>query len=185
MVNHLYRSRNDRRHQQATLLNEWAQTQTAPIVAVGDYNFDWDIANGESDHDQGYDNMTADGVFEWVQPATLIKTQCCPRFNSILDFVFVAGDALGWTATSEIAEIRGGYCTTNNSTESDHRPVFAFLEPEESVVMTNEDPGVLTTPRYELGAVSPTVVWVLDRISGKVKRCESNGSRPICTRNSQ
>ena len=40
MVNHLYRSKADRRHEQAQLLNEWAQNQTLPVIAVGDYNFD-------------------------------------------------------------------------------------------------------------------------------------------------
>ena len=32
VVNHLYRSREDRRHQQATELNLWASVQTLPVV---------------------------------------------------------------------------------------------------------------------------------------------------------
>jgi hypothetical protein len=35
MVNHLYRSHTDRRHEQALLLNEWARSQTLPVIAVG------------------------------------------------------------------------------------------------------------------------------------------------------
>lgn len=68
MVNHLYRSNNTARHQQAQLLNQWARTQAFPVIAVGDYNFDWSVENGDQDHDLGYDNMVKDGVFTWVRP---------------------------------------------------------------------------------------------------------------------
>ena len=47
MVNHLYRSRDDERHKQAQLLNDWAENQTLPVIAVGDYNFDWEVRAGE------------------------------------------------------------------------------------------------------------------------------------------
>jgi endonuclease/exonuclease/phosphatase family metal-dependent hydrolase len=67
MVNHLYRSRADRRHEQATLLNAWAANQSLPVIATGDYNFDWSVTNGDADHDEGYDNLTAGGVFDWLR----------------------------------------------------------------------------------------------------------------------
>ena len=38
MVNHLYRTKEARRHLQADLLNEWASQQQLPVIAVGDYN---------------------------------------------------------------------------------------------------------------------------------------------------
>jgi endonuclease/exonuclease/phosphatase family metal-dependent hydrolase len=63
MVNHFYRSNAEGRHEQARLLNAWARQQTLPVIAVGDYNFDWDVTNGETMHDQGYDLLTAEGVF--------------------------------------------------------------------------------------------------------------------------
>jgi endonuclease/exonuclease/phosphatase family metal-dependent hydrolase len=63
MVNHLYRGNADGRHEQARLLNAWAREQTIPVIAVGDYNFDWDVTTGETVHDQGYDLLTAEGVF--------------------------------------------------------------------------------------------------------------------------
>jgi hypothetical protein len=53
----MYRSKADRRQEQASMLNLWASTQTLPIIAVGDYNFDWDVDQGEVVHDKGYDNM--------------------------------------------------------------------------------------------------------------------------------
>ncbi|MCP4411091.1 MAG: hypothetical protein GY808_00735, partial [Gammaproteobacteria bacterium] len=99
MVNHLYRSKADKRHLQATLLNNWAESQQIPVIAVGDYNFDWSVTNGDTDHDDGYDNMIADSVFEWIRPTTLYKTQDS-NYNSILDFVFVSGDAKNWDISS-------------------------------------------------------------------------------------
>lgn len=62
-VNHLYRSRADQRHLQAQLLNRWARQQPLPVIAVGDYNFDWNVTNGEASHDAGYDHLTAEGIF--------------------------------------------------------------------------------------------------------------------------
>ena len=52
MVNHLYRTKDFQRYEQARLLNLWASQQTLPIIAVGDYNFDWSVAVGEKVHDQ-------------------------------------------------------------------------------------------------------------------------------------
>lgn len=124
VVNHLFRGNAASRRQQATALNAWAATQTLPVVAVGDYNFDWNLPNGEASHDVGFDNMTANDTFRWVRPATLLKTQCSPQFNSVLDFVFVAGPARNWQGTSEILFHEPTYCTADNQ-HSDHRPVRA------------------------------------------------------------
>lgn len=126
MVNHLYRSRAERRHQQAQLLNAWARNQTVPVIAVGDYNFDWSVIGGDGDHDAGYDQMTADGVFRWVRPTQLIRTQCSEH-DSVLDFVFVAGPAQAWQGTSEILETQPSYCPDSAAT-SDHRPLLATFE---------------------------------------------------------
>ena len=40
VVNHLYRSSESSRHEQARLLNAWGRSQELPIIAAGDYNFD-------------------------------------------------------------------------------------------------------------------------------------------------
>lgn len=45
MVNHLNRGNSNSRQQQAKGLREWARRQSLPIVAVGDYNFDFDFRN--------------------------------------------------------------------------------------------------------------------------------------------
>lgn len=122
-VNHLYRGNAAGRHEQARLLNQWAAGQSLPVIAVGDYNFDWEVVNGEVAHDRGYDEMTASGVFGWVRPATLVKSQCSERYNSVLDFVFVSGTAQTWPATAEIV-VKAGDCPDDERT-SDHRPMRA------------------------------------------------------------
>jgi endonuclease/exonuclease/phosphatase family metal-dependent hydrolase len=144
-----------RRHQQATLLREWALDQTLPVILAGDFNFDWNPVNGESDHDLGYDNLTLNGSVEWVRPPELATTQCdiqgngC-RFNSVLDFVFVAGSAQDWGATSEIliADFPLPFATGN----SDHRPlktIFTFgaivVEPVVTKAMLLEKIAALET----------------------------------------
>jgi len=125
MVNHLYRSNEGARHEQAEGLNIWARGQDLPIIAVGDYNFDWEVEGGDDDHDRGYDEMTKDGIFAWVRPATLVKTQASPRYNSVLDFVFVADKEQEWDAVSEIELMREPF--TDDDSTSDHRPVKALF----------------------------------------------------------
>jgi len=139
MVNHLYRSRDDERHKQAALLNDWAARQTLPVIAVGDYNFDWDLLDDQ--HDTGYDLMTAGGRFTWVRPETLVTTQCSGwpcEFNSVLDFVFSAGAAQSWRAEAEILVGPGDF--PDDNTTSDHRPVLArfWSEDEQASVVPTQ-----------------------------------------------
>jgi endonuclease/exonuclease/phosphatase (EEP) superfamily protein YafD len=92
---------------------------------VGDYNFAWDVQQSETAHDVGYNLLTADGVFVLVRPPHLIKTECA--FDSVLDFVFVAGAARRWRASSQILAAQNSYCPDDN-TRSDHRPVLARFD---------------------------------------------------------
>lgn len=126
MANHLYRTNSSRRHQQATVLNQWiASNPGKPVINAGDFNFDWDVRNGDQDHDQGYDNLVANDRFNWVRPTALLKTQC--SYDSVLDFVFVANGAKSWNATSTILFTDPSYCPDTNQ-GSDHRPVLAQFE---------------------------------------------------------
>jgi hypothetical protein len=136
MVNHLYRTDNEARHEQARLLNAWAREQMLPIIAVGDYNYDWDVAQGEMNHDHGFDVMTTDDIFVWIRPEFLVATQCSRQFNSVLDFVFAAGGAKAWQGSSEILERQAEYCPDTNAT-SDHRPVLATF----TLSGTSPEPG--------------------------------------------
>ncbi len=135
LVNHLHQTDDRRRHKQATLLNEWAREQTLPTIAVGDYNFDWDPRRHGAgrrmtgQHDVGFDSMTKQGAWLWVQPDRLVRTQCGPdpdAYTSVLDFVFLAGPARAWKAESEILDVNQP--CPDDASHSDHRPVKAILE---------------------------------------------------------
>jgi endonuclease/exonuclease/phosphatase family metal-dependent hydrolase len=121
MVNHLYRGSAEGRHEQSRLLNQWGREQELPVIAVGDYNYDWNVNNGDNNHDDGFDFITEDSVFRWVRPPTLVRSQC--SFNSVLDFVFTTGVAQSWVSSSEIVA-RNTDCP-DNASSSDHRPVQA------------------------------------------------------------
>lgn len=128
MVNHLYRTDNEGRHQQAQLLNTWARSQTLPIIAVGDYNFDFHVTEGDGgNRDRGFDLMTQDDVFSWVRPQPLAVSHCSDRYNSILDFIFVGNGAKSWTverSTVLYSDAADDYCP-DDSLQSDHFPVAA------------------------------------------------------------
>ncbi|WP_071517703.1 endonuclease/exonuclease/phosphatase family protein [Geitlerinema sp. PCC 9228] len=122
VVNHLFRSDRQRRHQQARMLNQWAQKQDLPIVAVGDYNFDWDIRSDGLRRDLGFDYLTQNGVFSWVKPQKLLPTQCSQKFQSILDFVFISQEVKNWSPSAKILYPQPSYCPDDEQ-KSDHRPV--------------------------------------------------------------
>jgi hypothetical protein len=126
MVNHLERSDIRLRRGQAQRLNEWVQTQTLPVIATGHYNFNWSVANGDRNHDAGFDRMVEDDHWAWVRPKTLIKTHCNPNYNRILDFVFVSVAARPFALTSEILQEANdcGLAAAN----PDYRPVKAEFD---------------------------------------------------------
>lgn len=119
MVNHLARGDESLRQRQATGLGQWAAQQTLPIIAVGDYNFDYDIDDGIGN--QAMKNMLSQDVFEWVQPPELFKTHASLKYNGVLDFVFISHKPNTWKVDSKI--LTGGFPFPDNSETSDHRPV--------------------------------------------------------------
>jgi hypothetical protein len=126
MVNHLYRSDDEARHTQSTKLNDWAEEQTLPIIAVGDYNYDWRVSGGDSQHDLGYDNITKDDVFQWLRPEVLDRTQYSRSFPaSVLDFVFLADRSNEIHGSSEIIVKPGDF--PDNDKTPDHRPLRASI----------------------------------------------------------
>jgi endonuclease/exonuclease/phosphatase family metal-dependent hydrolase len=131
VVNHLYRSETEQRHKQAQLLNDWVQEQSLPVIAVGDYNFDFDVVGGDQGkRDAGFDLITQNEAFVWVRPENLVATFCSSKYNSILDFVFVANAAKTWTVRSSevlFADSNSNYCPDNEIT-SDHRPIMATFQ---------------------------------------------------------
>lgn len=78
MVNHLARTNTLR--QQATGLKDWADQQQLPVIAVGDYNFDYNIDDDEGN--QAMENMLAGDVWKWIFPDHAYKTQGSREYNS-------------------------------------------------------------------------------------------------------
>lgn len=133
MVNHLARGDAGARKAQARFLNSWALSQSDPIIAVGDYNFDYHVSFGDGgDRDAAFDELVEDGRWVWVKPTRLTKTQASDRFNSVLDFVFVANPLSNWSATSTILSRAGDAPAPigdfdDDREATDHRPVDAIF----------------------------------------------------------
>ncbi len=128
MNNHLARGRAAVRTKQASQLVEWAREQRVPIVAIGDYNFDY-VFRTRTGND-GFAAMLRDNIWQWVEPAELIDTQWFDNPNapdgrddfegSMLDFAFVAGAAAKWKKECRIIVRSGDF--PDDETTSDHRP---------------------------------------------------------------
>jgi endonuclease/exonuclease/phosphatase family metal-dependent hydrolase len=131
MVNHLARGDSGARREQAKGLREWAKDQQLPVVAVGDYNFDLDFREGENKGNTAFEWFLEDDAWRWVEPDEMIDTNWADsngtdRYpGTILDFVFLAGPARSWHASSAVVVRPGDF--PDDSSTSDHRPVRASL----------------------------------------------------------
>ncbi len=131
MNNHLARGDADLRNRQAALLVDWARNQSKAVIAVGDYNMDYDFQR-EAGND-AFAAMLSDGIYKWIKPKELIDTNWYDPegdgvdnyADSMLDFTFVAGPAMDWNVTSEVI-VRPGDFPDDDST-SDHRPVYTTI----------------------------------------------------------
>jgi endonuclease/exonuclease/phosphatase family metal-dependent hydrolase len=126
MVNHLARADNASRRDQGQRLNEWVRKQTLPVIACGDYNFDWSATNGDQNHDVGFDSVVADNHWTLVRPTQLTQSQCNPNFDSVFDFVFVNTAARPLALNSVILQ-EANDCG-NVAANPDHRPLRAEFE---------------------------------------------------------
>ena len=125
--NHLARGNEDNRQLQADGLREWARSQTLPILAVGDYNFDYVFESKQGN--PAFTKFMRDGIWKWVQPEEMVDSnwfdgdgdQIDDYPGSILDFAFVAGPAKDWNATCRVLQWEGDF--PDNANTSDHRPL--------------------------------------------------------------
>lgn len=135
VVNHLHRKSAWKRNEQAKGLVGWASRQTIPVIAVGDYNFDYDVPSGPGN--KAFDLFFDNDEFTWVRPDSIVSTQYSDEdqdgvndHNSVLDFVFTSGDVTGWQLSSEIYVRDEDF--PDDALTSDHRPVLARIETRES-----------------------------------------------------
>lgn len=87
------------------MLNEWAENQDLPVIAVGDYNFDWEVVGGDQDHDEGFDLLTAGvamvsslGLAQMQESADIITA----RFGLV--FCLLLSCAVATSASQETME---------------------------------------------------------------------------------
>lgn len=129
VVVHLARGNETNREIQAAGLAQWAATQTNSVFALGDFNFDYNIIDGT--HNTGYIKLLENGYFEWLKPSTLIDTSwsgppTADSFpNSMLDFIFVGGEAKKWLSQSFVYQRQGDFPDSGDT--ADHRPVFSYV----------------------------------------------------------
>ena len=131
IANRLARGEADLRAEQARVLRKWAADSREPVIAAGDFNFDFDFATQKGN--AGYDATVDGNVWAWLKPDPLIDSNWADdrritdrrvdRYpDSILDFVFVANGAKGWHGKSKVV-VRP--CDFPDSDKTiDHRPLI-------------------------------------------------------------
>ena len=135
IANHLARGEADLRTEQARMLRQWAMDSREPIIAAGDFNFDFDFKTQQGN--PGFQAMMDGDVWTWLKPNPLvdsnwsddrqIKDRRVDRYpDSILDFVFVANDAKNWNGVSNVV-VRPGDFPDSDKT-SDHRPLLTVFQ---------------------------------------------------------
>ena len=136
IVNHLARGEEALRTDQAKMLRKWAEDHNEPIIAVGDFNFDYDFHT--KDGNDGYKAMIAGDIWTWLKPDPLVDSNWSDdrrvtdrkvdRYpDSILDFAFVANAAKSWKGESDVIVREGDF--PDDEKTSDHRPIIVRLSP--------------------------------------------------------
>lgn len=129
MTNHLARRDDRLRQQQAAGLREWARDSNTPIIAAGDFNFDYSFRKQSGN--ESFNVFMRDGIWEWIKPNPLVDTNWSGGAtdsypDSMLDFVFVANGAKELEARCQIVVRDGDF--PDDDTTSDHRPTVARFE---------------------------------------------------------
>ena len=129
MTNHLARQDNKLRQEQAAGLREWARDSQTPIIAIGDFNFDYSFKSQKGN--LAFNELLKDGVWKWIRPVEEIDTQWSDRDgrdaypDSMLDFAFVANGAKKLDWRCEIVVRDGDF--PDDKTTSDHRPTVLVV----------------------------------------------------------
>lgn len=164
MVNHLTRGNSGNRQKQAEGLREWARLQQMPVVAVGDFNFDFDFRNLTGNQAMTiFMRRPAGGsakgrfVWDWVIPEAVFVVQGNSDANRRVG-LFVPFVDTNWDDDNGDDEFRDSILDfvflakgsrnwgaesrvivrsgdfPDNAMKSDHRPVEATLDPAGAAV---------------------------------------------------
>ena len=72
VLNHLARGNAELRQEQAKGLRLWAADQDVPVLAIGDYNFDFDFPTRKGN--KAFEEFLRDGTWSWIEPDELVDT---------------------------------------------------------------------------------------------------------------
>ncbi len=143
IVNHLNRGDSSLRRKQAAGLRRWISQTDEPTVILGDFNFDLkvdDWVNGSLEGNRAFHIFTqSPSPAIWLQHFPQISTQCSTKYNSVLDFIFVSGEATNWEAETEVLFPDGSYCANEPNGGADHRPIVAVLKPNADAPPSTDD----------------------------------------------
>jgi hypothetical protein len=123
---HQARNNETLRNNQSRALREWARDQPIAVIAMGDFNYDFDYRTEKGN--AAFDELRKDNILNWVKPESYVDT-CWTDPNkdgvndypsSILDGFFVGGPAKDWEPKSRIIVRPGDF--PDDETTSDHRP---------------------------------------------------------------
>jgi endonuclease/exonuclease/phosphatase family metal-dependent hydrolase len=130
---HLARGNEKLRTEQARGLAKWATDNPLPVLAIGDFNMDYDFQSKQGN--DAFRAFLAAPVLQWVQPKPLIDTNWADRDgdriddypDSLLDFAWVAGSAKQWKPEAVVVVRENDF--PDNDRTSDHRPVRLLVTP--------------------------------------------------------
>ena len=114
---------------QSEELRAWIENQNEPVIAMGDFNYDFNFTNNR--RRIGFTTFTEDNGPNWAKPDVDVDTNWSGETsddfpNSILDFIFLSRSASDWKSRSLIYRRAGDFPDTWRT--ADHRPVMAFFE---------------------------------------------------------
>lgn len=124
---HLARGKAKFRNEQAMGLREFARNSGMPMIAAGDFNFDYDFRTSKGN--SAFVEMLRDNIWFWVKPEPLIDTNWSDRDNdgkdnypdSMLDFCFVGNGVKEWSIECDVVVREGDF--PDDKKTSDHRPI--------------------------------------------------------------
>lgn len=126
---HLRRGNADARRAEAVALRGLIDELAYPTLLVGDFNMDCDADTERvTGCNDAFGALAADGRAVWRPHQSREATHCeRGRYNSVLDYVFAANDAVSWTVDVAAGD-RRTYCSARMG-DGAHLPLHARVTP--------------------------------------------------------
>lgn len=121
------------RSHQAKLLAKALRDSALPTILLGDSNVPIEPGQDQPSgaNADAFTSLTVGVNLKWIKPQNPVKTQCDPRFNSMLDQIY-ASPGFSVVNNAEIKFPEPSYCEKDAEGYSDHRPIvttFGDLSP--------------------------------------------------------